>query len=37
MSGSVEEDSRWKGHENMFASAGDDGLVNVFVVEPTSS
>lgn len=28
-----EEDPRWKGARDMFASAGDDGLVKVWVVE----
>jgi len=37
-----EEDPRWKGVENMFASAGDDGAVKVWVVgedggEPTAA
>lgn len=30
--GQREEDSRWKGTEDMFASAGDDGLVKVWTV-----
>ncbi|GAA5854165.1 hypothetical protein JCM8547_008251 [Rhodosporidiobolus lusitaniae] len=29
-----EEDPRWKGAKDMFSSAGDDGLVKVWVVEP---
>ncbi|KAI5475144.1 cytosolic iron-sulfur protein assembly protein 1 [Pseudohyphozyma bogoriensis] len=29
----VEEDPRWKRGEDMFASAGDDGVVKVFVVD----
>jgi cytosolic iron-sulfur protein assembly protein CIAO1 len=37
-----EEDPRWKGGENLFASAGDDGAVKVWLVgeeggEPTAS
>jgi hypothetical protein len=28
-----EEDPRWKGAKDMFASAGDDGLVRVWTVE----
>ncbi|SCV69775.1 BQ2448_1169 [Microbotryum intermedium] len=32
--GAQEEDSRWKGVENMFASAGDDGVVKVWLVQP---
>lgn len=37
-----EEDPRWQGVENMFASAGDDGAVKVWVVgdegvEPTAA
>ncbi|GAA5891740.1 hypothetical protein JCM6882_006190 [Rhodosporidiobolus microsporus] len=31
--GKEEEDPRWKGARDMFASAGDDGLVKVWVVE----
>lgn len=31
-SGSPEEDPRWHGSENMFASAGDDGVVKVWTV-----
>jgi hypothetical protein len=27
-----EEDPRWRAAENMFASAGDDGLIKVWVV-----
>ncbi|SCZ89555.1 BZ3500_MvSof-1268-A1-R1_Chr9g10452 [Microbotryum saponariae] len=34
---STEEDSRWKGVEDMFASAGDDGLVKVWSVRPTAA
>ncbi|KDE06747.1 hypothetical protein MVLG_02943 [Microbotryum lychnidis-dioicae p1A1 Lamole] len=34
---STEEDSRWKGVEDMFASAGDDGLVKVWSVRPTTA
>ncbi|GAA5861027.1 hypothetical protein JCM1840_003055 [Sporobolomyces johnsonii] len=29
-----DEDPRWKGARNMFASAGDDGLVKVWMVDP---
>lgn len=28
-----EEDSRWRGSENLFASAGDDGLVKIWKLE----